>query len=116
MDTKVRARLEQRSRPSCSIRTELAAGMPEHDEQSGNAAHSLDCLQLADGDILAKHDAPRRILAMHLESVLRGVQAGRANLCQGRLTQVVSSMLPLRYIDAVRGASSRQIVRPRNLV
>ena len=45
---------------------------------TGLGCKELD--QLAPGDLLAEHDAPRRIRAMRLEHMLRDVQTDRANL------------------------------------
>src|SRR3954454_9735578 len=69
----------------------------------GHHAPGLGCEELDQLDprnLLSENDAPRRIRPMRLEAMLRDVQANRANLCHGRLPQVVSSTPPLWHTDA----------------
>ena len=64
--------------------------------------------QLAPGDLLAEHDAPRRVSVVRLAHVLRNVQTNRADLRRGRLLQVAPSTPPLWHMMP-SGASTSSV-------
>ena len=64
------------------------------------------------GNLLAEHNMSQCVRAMRLKSLLRDVQTDCANLCHGRLLQVVSLTPPLWHLDAVGGRPPHQYTVP----